>query len=875
LEREQLRFLLSGSDMRQALVQLNPSLSWLPTLYEMNLLKDDAAVAGWVEQNFDSTEAVRDVVANIRFFREESADLLEFRLEKKRNELPPLLVRCWQLVIRHIRNARHDFRFREWFEILPRIKNGEHATEVLDRFVKAATPRLRLEKRFDWRDDSEEREIKEPSDLMTIRYEVDEGVNDQAFLSVWPDNVSEATEQRLTGMLTHTLTDILSDAVDVGVEHDRSFSLSDVDVPSVAAHEQNIHRHGLLIMVRITVELWVRLAKKNSQMATAIYFEWKGAPFRLLHRMALFAATDPHIPASEAARLLLHLPSGELFLPQSSVEVHRLVRERWNDFTDEERSHIEARVIEGPPTDRFREGADLQLVMDRYRFDLLSDFERTLVPLGRPAAQLLEEIRKRHPKLRATEPEKDGFLIWHGGVTSFVGDRKKLENVAPEDLVSTALEAKREEGFLEGDAWEALARSDALKAFGGIEHAKVDNRWNQALWRSFLWSADKIADVSALNRIAKLLAEWPNTLPFEEVCGGAAWWLDQVAEKLDDQTLWPLWELIFERAPRPTEVLNDDPFGTALNDAAGHLASILIKKLPEEAGSKEIPNDILPRYVLLANEAGVFGLLVRVRFAGAVAFLFDRATEWSTKYIIPKFYWNDPEAGAMWSARKYSNSIGSSKLFEMTKKPFLELFGRNDVGEEDIRVFSDWLALILVVNQAGNADYPLSLSEARTVLRRAGHLGLTSFAHRLAIEMESASADEKVRVWTDIIRPVFKGAWPLDVELQSSRETFKLVQLLSATGDAFPDAVDVVLPFVRAEDHRDHTSVYSLSEEDQSFYASSPEKVLELLCAVVGDAPPQSIYGLRRALDKLSGAEPKLVRTNRFQKLESQASPYG
>ena len=174
LEREQLRFLLSGRDMAQALVELNPSLSWLPTLYEMNLLKDDTAVAVWVEQNFDSTDAVREVVANIRFFREESADILELRLNRKQNELPALLVKCWQLIIRHIRNARHDFPYREWFEILPRLKKGEHSTELLERFVIAVTPRLRVEKRFGWYDREEEREITEPSDLMTVRYEVDD-----------------------------------------------------------------------------------------------------------------------------------------------------------------------------------------------------------------------------------------------------------------------------------------------------------------------------------------------------------------------------------------------------------------------------------------------------------------------------------------------------------------------------------------------------------------------------------------------------------------------------------------------------------------------------------------------------------------------------
>lgn len=275
------------------------------------------------------------------------------------------------------------------------------------------------------------------------------------------------------------------------------------------------------------------------------------------------------------------------------------------------------------------------------------------------------------------------------------------------------------------------------------------------------------------------------------------------------------------------------------------------------------------------SEAGIFGLLVRVRFAAAIAFLFERAPDWSTKHIIPKFYWNSPEAGAMWSARKYSNHIGSSKLFDLTKQPFLELFGRNDVSEEDIRIFSDWLGLILIVNRLGKADYALVPSEVRTVLRQAGHSSLSSFAHRLAIEMESAKESEKVRMWTDVIGPVFKGAWPLDLELQSSKETFKLVQLLRATGGAFPKAVEAVLPFVRAEDPRSHTSIYSLSQAGPSFYALAPERMLELLSAVVGDAPSQSIYALRTALDKLSKAGPKLVQTKRFQRLESQASPHG
>ena len=874
LEREQLRFLLSGSDMAQALVELNPSLSWLPALYEMNLLKDDVAVAVWVEQNFASVDAVREVVANIRFFREESADILEFRLDKKRAELEPLLVKCWQLIIRHIRNTRYDLPYREWYEVLPRFKRSEFSTENLERIVRSVTPRLRIKKRFEFYDREEERKITEPSDLMTIRYEGDEGVNEQEFLTEWPDSAPPVVEARLIAMLTHALTNVLSDAIDVGIEQEKGLSLSDTDVPSVAAHDQNAYKHGLLTIVRITVELWVRLVHKDGLAGHAVYNGWKIAPFKLLRRMALFAATKAEIPASEAAALLLFLPQGELFVAHSSVEVHRLIRERWAEFSSEERFAIEQRVVEGPPADWFREGADIDRARDRYRFELLSDFVRSGIPLSEPARDVLQEILGRHPKWFSAEPERDGFLVWSGGVRSVSGDKSKLENVAPEELVSHALAALASEELLEGDAWQALAQSEPLTAFAGIERASEANRWKQEVWRPFLWAASKIADQLVLNRIAYRLATWPKTAPFDDVCGGAAWWLDEVADKLDDGAVWPVWDLIFERGSRRTELLNNDPFGTAINDAAGHLATVLLKKIPEQDEKLELSDQLQERFDRLVAEPGVFGLLVHVRFAAAIPFLYERARGWSERHIIPKFFWSAPDAGAMWSARKYSNHIGSADLFAAVKTPFLELFGRSDVGEEDVRVYADWLGFILVFNKMNEGQYALSPSEVRTALRRGGQACRNSFLHRLAIEMEGAKDSEKVEMWSVTIGPVFKGAWPLDLELQSSSATFKLVQLLRATGVAFAEAADVILPFVRAEDPRGHTSIFSLSHADQSLYDAAPGKMLELLSAVVGDAPPQSVFSLREALDKIAKASPPLVQSKPYQKLQSQASPH-
>ena len=425
-----------------------------------------------------------------------------------------------------------------------------------------------------------------------------------------------------------------------------------------------------------------------------------------------------------------------------------------------------------------------------------------------------------------------------------------------------------------GDAWQALCQDEPSKAFRGIENAPPAERWHEWAWRPFLWAATKIIDPDELNRIAGLLVQWPKSAPFEETSSGAAWWLDQVSEKLKAPLLWAVWDLVEQRAPRPAEVLNNDPFEAALNDAAGHLASVLLKRTTQAKGRIELGKQLRARYERLVGSGDIFALLARVRLSAAVAFLFERAPKWTTANILPSFSWDSTDAPAMWSARKYFNHIGSAELFRLTKEPFLELFSRPDTPGEDLRFFSDWLAAILMANQVGNAAYPLTAAEVRSVLRRAGHQSLLSFAHRLAMEMESAKPEEKERVWSERVGSVFQGAWPLDVELQTPTVTFDLVEILLATGSAFGEAAPIILPFIRPEDPRDHTSVFSISEASAELYGVAPEKMLDLLSAVAGDAPDRSLYALNKALNKLKEKAPDLVQTKQFQKLTAQASPH-
>jgi hypothetical protein len=316
-----------------------------------------------------------------------------------------------------------------------------------------------------------------------------------------------------------------------------------------------------------------------------------------------------------------------------------------------------------------------------------------------------------------------------------------------------------------------------------------------------------------------------------------------------------------------------DLFNDALNAPSGRLTEVLIGRVANGSG---LPDDVRIRLDRLVDAPGKAGLLARVRLAADVPFLFDRAPDWTKSRIIPLFDWSSsPDAPDVWSARKYSTYIGSPELFGLLKKSFLQIFGRSDVPTEDLRTFAEWLTTILIANHADGAGYPLLDTEARSALRRAGESALSSVGHRLAEEMERATPEHRIKRWQMVVGPVFRAIWPLDVELQTSAATFKLVEILLATGDAFSEAADVIIPFIQPDDPRSHTTMFSIAEAPDEIFCVAPSKMLDMIAAVVGDALPGSVYALGKALSRLRTIAPALAETRKFEKLLNSASQHG
>jgi hypothetical protein len=311
-----------------------------------------------------------------------------------------------------------------------------------------------------------------------------------------------------------------------------------------------------------------------------------------------------------------------------------------------------------------------------------------------------------------------------------------------------------------------------------------------------------------------------------------------------------------------------DVYSSAINAPAGRLAEILLKRLTNVRGKGDMPDDIQARLEKLVEAPGIPGKLARIRISADVSFLFERFPDWTKEKVIPIFDWASLDAQDAWEARKYANYIGSPELFGLTKAPFLEMFGRVDMSSEELRVYASWLAAILIANKTRSDDfYPLEPLDARNALRRAGAKSLSSVGHRLAVEMENTKPEEKAERWRTVVGPVLQEIWPIDVDIRSNSANFKLFQILRATGGAFLEAADVIIPLLRPDDPKGHSTVFSIASAPDELYLLSPSKMLELVDALVGEETDGNIYSLDKALKRIKDHDQSLANTRKFQRL--------
>lgn len=126
--------------------------------------------------------------------------------------------------------------------------------------------------------------------------------------------------------------------------------------------------------------------------------------------------------------------------------------------------------------------------------------------------------------------------------------------------------------------------------------------------------------------------------------------------------------------------------------------------------------------------------------------------------------------------------------------------------------------------------------------------------------------EERERQWAEMSRR-------RDLAKRRKEREQKRIEMLRAAGEAFPEAVDDVIPFLATETGQAHmTTIHSLGDADAALYDLAPGKLLDLVDAIVGDSDAGSVHGLKRVLDRVLETDATIVGLAKYQRLRQLAS---
>jgi hypothetical protein len=173
-------------------------------------------------------------------------------------------------------------------------------------------------------------------------------------------------------------------------------------------------------------------------------------------------------------------------------------------------------------------------------------------------------------------------------------------------------------------------------------------------------------------------------------------------------------------------------------------------------------------------------------------------------------------------------------------------------------------ASILVIAGLEPADV-FGPGELRTATRLLPPEGLQAGAEML-VRAQEGSGDKKPEYWRNRIRPYLDSVWPKTETSRTPEVSKDFARLCIATGDAFPEAVQRLRPWLQPiQDYGYLVNMLAQTDSCRRF----PAQALDWLASVIDTncqwTPPE----LRNCLDDIKTADPALADSTEFKRLHT------
>lgn len=765
------------------------------------------------------------------------------------------------------------------YVIKSRLERGLVLRADLEEAVNYVGPRLVLQKRYAelFGEGEEDQPVRRLLDAMRPQMAVSgpwavdvvaglRGLTDRAL------EILEAATARLRSAL----------ALECDLELiSREYDVNDFEVSSIEEHVQNEHQEGVSLLVRVLVDAIPGAMTIDHERTRRVVEGWRRLPGRIGTRLCLHALRHADLfSADSAMRALLELEQADFWTIRR--EVATLLRDRAGAASPSLVSEVEDRVCGTGETYYARFSIDVGQPDWRphsrdttvwLRLKMLEQAEA----VSEKGLAELSNITQRREYLDREVEDRDYFGVYMYKPRASMGEAEPIAEQAPEDRLEVASELVHSPDPELGRSWWAYCRADPQGAYDLLRNEETTPAPG-VLWNDFLNGLAFGYDATESNRrslavdaLAYLRGTSNEVL--EPMASGLADVLSVVSSTaVADLEIWlqRLWEVLAE-SPSDGVELTRELLNAAINSAPGKLVECLVRELERKHQACTAPTaDELRLLAKVVSQDGAAGQLGRAILARNVAFLM----------VLPPDPWRDSFRARLMRCDEEGSALRTIMLEYGRLTPNVSVFLKGPVvqgvmeSRENERqgaiVASKVLAPALSHFRGDSVSWGITLVEIETVLRD-GPAAVRSGALRALLPWLERVDPDAASSWRELVGPLLSRIWPKEGKLLDDSTTQGFVDLVAATGEAFPEALDQLRHYILPFDES-RGNLYSIKASGVA--KTFPRETLDLVWRVCGPPSGRRLFDMADIIDQIVAADPVLETDRRLQWFELRAERY-
>jgi len=834
-------------------------------------------VAAWLIRDLASPDRFRRAIDWLGKLGKPFADELARRIQHVK-DVPASWLRLWRLLTIS-RSDNRDYWEDRAYSLMEVFKGPVVLHADLERAVSLLTPTLELRSGRSFFDD--EAAVDPPrrlSDLAWPRLTLSDrgGASDLVAALValqQPLVLLEIASAKLRATVRLSL--------DIGtIEGD--YDGSDSAVPSVEPHSQNEHHDGPVFLVELIARLLQSATADDRDAVRAQASAWKALPGTLGTRLWLHSLRQAELFDADEAFAGLEGLSRDIFWT-ARRELALVLRDRAADASadlvasvekrilTEASAHFDRYVVEAGQADWRSHALDAAVWL---RLNMLDQAGR----LSTEGLAQLSAIRARRDYLAREVEDQDFFGSYSTGVRLVVGDAQPIIDASEGERLQVAREVVSSQDIEKRHGWSAFCRTNPSGAFDTLKDAPLDDA-NAPLWRDLivalsfpegemdperrqfivaLFAAIESAEAPFLALVVDRLADLYWSSPRQAEPAIAAWWQ----------------RLFATAVARDTEPFDStrDLYADLINTAGGRLtqAALIDIEARRKAG-EPIDPELLAALGAAVAAPGRQGAMARGALVFAAGFVLTIEGQTVTPLLAAALAGDGDEAIALRRVlvtNSRLSSVASRQFSAAILRGLGELTGRgHDLTNAAAKIIAP--ALSILRGEQTEADWGMGVADAARVLR-SGPVALRSGVAELVKHWIHQIDEDRATAWRTGIGPLLLAVWPRERSFHEREFSRHFADLAVESGDAFPEALEQLLPHMSLLEGHGGTHVIERSEAPEKF----PRETLILLWKLFGPGTTSDLYGVPKILDRLIAALPAIELDRRLQWLEQKAMRY-